>query len=418
MAAIDLGYAITLSPKKAIAYFESKGFQLHFDTGAMEDAAHATAFTVSGILKQDVLADIHGALDDALKNGQTLAQFKDALLPTLTRKGWMGSGLNADEDGVLEGKQLMPYRLDTVFRTNMQSAYMAGRYQRMMDNVQSRPYWEYDAVMDSRTRPSHAAMNGRVFPSDDPLWDTFFPPNGYNCRCSVRALNKRDLDRHPIGLESSQGRLVTIQQPYGMKGQTRPVTAYKDPQTQQQVTPDAGFHLNPGKGYLANLGQQMLKKGATTAPRIASQAAQAVLSQPAMLSAFTADLASWVQRVRDDSALRKDAHYIGALLPAVLEALPTEPPNATLVLSGSVVRDAAMLPSDGVQLPSLLTSPDVVLQEPDGSLVYVIDQGGAPRAARVSLRGGQPALQISWPLTPGDAATLKRLPIVTGGWRE
>ncbi|TXE27144.1 phage head morphogenesis protein [Serratia marcescens] len=418
MPGINLGYAMTLPPKKAIAYFESKGYHIAFDTTAMEDAAHATGFTVSGILKQDVLADINGALGDALKNGQTLAQFKDNLQPVLARKGWIGGGLKADEDGVLEGRQLLPYRLDTIFRTNMQSAYMAGRYQRMMDNAQSRPYWEYDAVMDNRTRPAHAAMNGRVYRCDDPIWDTFFPPNGYNCRCSVRALNARDLSRHPIGLESSEGRLVTVRQPYGMKGQTRPVTAYKDPKTGQLFTPDAGFHLNAGKGYMGNLGQQMLRKGATVPPRIASQAAQAALGQPLMLTAFTADLANWMQQVHGDPALRGDWRYAGALSTAVLDALPEELPNAVVTLPGSAVRDAAMLTPDWLQLPTLLASPDVVLREPDGSLVYVIDQGGAPRAARVALSGGQPTLQSSWSLTPGDDADLKHLPIVTGGWRE
>ncbi|MGL9773172.1 MAG: phage head morphogenesis protein [Sodalis sp. (in: enterobacteria)] len=62
---------------------------------------------------------------------------------------------------------------------------MAGRYQRLRENVDQRPYWQYVAVMDSHTRPSHAARHGWGFCYDDAGWDTLFPLNGYNCRCRV-----------------------------------------------------------------------------------------------------------------------------------------------------------------------------------------------------------------------------------------
>ncbi|MXP48718.1 phage head morphogenesis protein, partial [Pantoea sp. Eser] len=224
---VDLGYAMTLKPEAAIRYFRSKGIKIAFDTRQMQDRAHATSFVVSGMLKQDVLTDVHGALAKGLEDGQTAAWFKDNLIPQLTRRGWMGSGLKADADGVLEGRKLMPYRLDTIFRTNTQSAYMAGRYEKMRANVKARPYWQYVAVMDSRTRPAHAALNGRIFRWDDPIWDTIFPPNGYNCRCRVVALSQAEVDRHPVGVESSADLQVIIEQPYG--NTTRPVTALKDP---------------------------------------------------------------------------------------------------------------------------------------------------------------------------------------------
>ena len=36
------------------------------------------------------------------------------------------------------------------------------------DVLKARPFWEYFAVMDASTRPAHAAMNGRVYPADQP----------------------------------------------------------------------------------------------------------------------------------------------------------------------------------------------------------------------------------------------------------
>ncbi|WP_438807178.1 phage head morphogenesis protein, partial [Sodalis sp. (in: enterobacteria)] len=141
---------------------------------------------MAGILKLDVLTDMKTALADSLRHGKTLTQFQDEVLPLLQGKSWLGKGLKASADGELEGKKLLPYRLETIFRTNTQSAYMAGRYQRLRENVStSAPlYWQYVAVINSHTRSSHASRHGRVFRYDDAGWDTpCFPLTATTCRC-------------------------------------------------------------------------------------------------------------------------------------------------------------------------------------------------------------------------------------------
>ncbi len=49
------------------------------------------------------------------------------------------------------------------------------------------PFWERLAVMDDWTRPAHRALHGVIMPADDPFWDEHYPPDGFNCRCTVIA---------------------------------------------------------------------------------------------------------------------------------------------------------------------------------------------------------------------------------------
>lgn len=246
----SLSHAIGLPPEEAIRYFESKGYALGFKWQDVWADAHARAFTVAGVLKHDVLQDIRGAMSRALAEGETLADFKRRLLPLLAQKGWLGKGYVIDAaTGEIHGKRLTPRRLDTIFRINMQSAYMAGRFATQMQGVAERPYWEYVAILDSRTRPRHRAMNGRVFRYDDPFWQTFYPPNGWNCRCRVRTRSGGDLERLGLAESKSEGRLETVEQPVGRTGETREAIAFKDADGQRFVT-DAGFGFNPGRAWL------------------------------------------------------------------------------------------------------------------------------------------------------------------------
>lgn len=247
----DLAYMLGLPPEDAIAYLEGKGYAIGWSWRDVWQEASAKAFTAAGVTKMDVLADIKGGLVDALKNGETPQTFARKLAPLLERKGWWGKAAQIDpETGEMTGKGLTPRRLATIFDTNIQSAYMAGRYKAFMGNVADRPFWEYVAVMDRRTRPAHAALNGRVFRFDDPVWGTSFPPNGYRCRCSVRALDAQDVKDRSIDLSSSEGRLSDIDVPTSMRpdAPTATVTRFEYAPG-KYFAPDPGFNFNAGREW-------------------------------------------------------------------------------------------------------------------------------------------------------------------------
>lgn len=64
------------------------------------------------------------------------------------------------------------------------SAAMAARWERFAEDA-DRYLLQYRTATDGKVRPEHAALHGVTLPFSDPFWDEFFPPNGWNCRCSV-----------------------------------------------------------------------------------------------------------------------------------------------------------------------------------------------------------------------------------------
>ncbi|TQN84367.1 UNVERIFIED_ORG: SPP1 gp7 family putative phage head morphogenesis protein [Citrobacter freundii] len=244
---VDLGYAYTLKPEEAIQYFESKGYVISFRWHDVRDIANARAFSVAGVLKLDVLKDIRDGLQASLENGDTFRAFSAQLEPLLEAKGWLGKKLIVDKDtGELHGRQLTPRRLRTIFDTNIQSSYNAGRYQQQMANVADRPYFERVAVMDLHTRPKHAALNGFTARADDPVWEFLYTPDGYGCRCRIRARSASDVEKYGLTVQSSEGRLVEVEQEYGQPGQTIKTMGLKMPDG-SVYTADPGFGFNPGR---------------------------------------------------------------------------------------------------------------------------------------------------------------------------
>ncbi|OLF53793.1 phage minor head protein [Pseudomonas chlororaphis] len=206
----DLKAIFGMEPKNAVAYLKSKGYAITWSWQDMLDQAHDQSFTVAKAMRLDLLSDIRAALETALQEGQTLKQFIADLQPVLESQGWWGQQVIVDSEGIGELVQLgSPRRLKTIYQTNLQSAYMAGRKVEMEQTTETHPYWKYVAILDGKTRPSHRALNGQVFRHDDPVWSAIYPPNGFNCRCRVVALTEAAVKRRGLKVVSSEGRMFT-----------------------------------------------------------------------------------------------------------------------------------------------------------------------------------------------------------------
>jgi SPP1 gp7 family putative phage head morphogenesis protein len=78
--------------------------------------------------------------------------------------------------------------LQTEYNTAINSATLASRWSDFEQNKDTMPLLEYVTAGDDRVREAHRALNHVKKPMDDPFWETYYPPNDYNCRCTVNQL--------------------------------------------------------------------------------------------------------------------------------------------------------------------------------------------------------------------------------------
>lgn len=188
-----MGFDFNLPFDEAIAFFRDKVPMTPDVYRRLPAEARSKAFTIAGTARMDVINDMYTAIEKAISTGTTFADFKKDVKSIMATRGWEG---------------MNPYRLETIFRTNIQQAYQTGHYARQQELSASRPYWQYVAVMDGRTRPAHRAMHGKVLPADAPFWKTSYPPNGFNCRCTVRSLSQSEFDREGGELTRNAGSIA------------------------------------------------------------------------------------------------------------------------------------------------------------------------------------------------------------------
>jgi len=84
-------------------------------------------------------------------------------------------------------------------RTERNSAIAVGQnsanYIRLMAEKDIMPYVEYQTIADSKVRPEHAVLDGKVFNLNDNDLGSLNPPNGYNCRCELVQLESKPVNR-------------------------------------------------------------------------------------------------------------------------------------------------------------------------------------------------------------------------------
>jgi len=168
---------------EAIDYFLEKGIVLSPESWRdVWQQAHARAFTVARVTSMDALVDIRDEIQKALDEGISLGTFRKELRKILERKGWFAPrgerAIVELPDGTIR-KRLTGWRLENIYRANLQTAYQVGRYKQMTAVKARRPYWQYMSRLLDTSRPTHVAHHEKVYHADHPFWREWYPPNGF-----------------------------------------------------------------------------------------------------------------------------------------------------------------------------------------------------------------------------------------------
>ena len=223
-------------PEKALEYWKTRKPLTAKEKRALEEGARDRSLTVAGLNRHKQISAVYTALKKALADGTTLGDFKKELRPLIEQQGWSN------------------WRVENIFRTNLTSAYAAGKWAEIQATKDAFPYLEYVAVDDDRTRPSHAVLSGKVYPVDHEFWSRNFTPNGFGCRCDTIQVSKWRAENMGLKIETEMPSGLTYRGPGDYPIHVAAPGA------------DEGFANNVGKDWLAGLTPSELKEALTFGP--------------------------------------------------------------------------------------------------------------------------------------------------------
>ena len=191
---MSVQFSFNNPPLENIAFLMAKKPELHFDYDEIKFEAHQRAFTIAKITQIDLLSDIQTSLENAFVEGQSFEKWKKELKPTLQKHGWLGKVV-VQNPSTKEQKEIFvgASRLKKIFYTNARTAY-AQSEARAGYKLPLSEYIRYVAILDNRTRHTHAQMHGKIAHRKDKFWEKNYPPNGWNCRCAVEFISKDEMD--------------------------------------------------------------------------------------------------------------------------------------------------------------------------------------------------------------------------------
>ena len=415
----NLSLALNLPPEGALRYFDSLNLPLPANAGEAIAQAAAKARSIAGIYQQEIVGDLFNGLRQSAAEGTPFATWRKNALAMLRERGLAldkAGDMVQQSTGEVVGTGLTRHRLQTIFQTQMTNARMASLWQKLQENKDARPYLQYSAINDARTRPAHRALDNVVYPIDDPFWDYFYPPNGFRCRCHVMALAPRDVARAGLTVSHSSPEQFSEMVITNRKGQshTRTRITLADGRS---FTPDKGFDNNVGKNHLAQLGQLQMERAVDLPPRLASMAVGEALKDPAFSQAIAQQFRERFDYLQNHFGSNQMLH-IGVLSPSVLDALDKRglmPQSAVISMGdadithamreGKIARGQA-LPDDVLrEIPTLLQNPDAVYLQTNknkpvlwfvyetekGKLVLLLDRADkkSQRKMNIVITGGK-----------------------------
>lgn len=267
-------------PAQALAYLEAKGLARSWRWPAMWHEEHATAFTLAGVYRLDVIAAAQRLVTAAVRDGSTLDTFRRAFAGQLKALGFDGPQLVTEfEEGPRKVNLSIPQRMKVIYDTNVRAAYASAEWQAIVDTEADFPALSYHHVDQEHPRLQHLAFDGVVLPIGHPFWKTHFPPNGWFCKCYTLQVSRGELARGE--------KVLTSEADLAGRGWSDnpgdwPEWTHDATGRVERVPPgiDPGFGFNAGMARRANLGELLAGRVAGLDPDLARAAASDLVNLP------------------------------------------------------------------------------------------------------------------------------------------
>jgi SPP1 gp7 family putative phage head morphogenesis protein len=133
-------------------------------------AMKRNAWLFSSAKNIQIQTDISQLITDGKGNVRPFAAFKKDVLKT--NKDYNQTYLQAE------------------YQTALASSQSAAKWQDIQRRKERYPNLIYKTVGDNNVREAHVALDGICRPVDHDFWKSFYPPNGWRCRCYVQQTNR------------------------------------------------------------------------------------------------------------------------------------------------------------------------------------------------------------------------------------
>ncbi len=80
---------------------------------------------------------------------------------------------------------------ETEYNATIAGGQMAGKWVGFQEGAEDMPFLMYETARDARVRDDHRKLDRIVKRITDDFWKKYYPPNGWNCRCTATQLATR-----------------------------------------------------------------------------------------------------------------------------------------------------------------------------------------------------------------------------------
>lgn len=186
-----------ISFDEAVKFAKARVPLTRAEWATLEPELRFRAFTVAALSSHDNVEKVRQLSVKAVEEGTPLSEF------WTEARALDSAGLGSS-----------PWYWETVYRTNTQTSYNAGR---AAEFTRTQPeYLEFVGIEDGRQTEICAARSGVIRPASDPWWRSNWPPLHFNCRSTVRPVYQEEADllrEADPGWEPTDGSSLTEEAP-------------------------------------------------------------------------------------------------------------------------------------------------------------------------------------------------------------